>query len=67
MCDCLEREEDRDYFLGIECIRGDENAPHNSPDCLDLPGKNPIILNIVKGARYCGKRSGVAFKDAVRP
>ena len=66
MCDCLERQEDRDYFLYIKCIRG-EDAPHNSPDCFDIPGKQAVIQNVVKGARYCGKRGGVAFKDAIRP
>ena len=66
MCDCLEREEDRNYFLYIECQRGDD-APHNSEDCLDLRGRNAIVQNVLNGARYCGKRGGVAFKDAVKP
>ena len=30
-------------------------------------GYNPSVLNVVKGARYCGKRGGVAFKDITRP
>ena len=66
MCDCLEREGDRIYSLHRWCIRGDD-APENSEDCLDIGGRNPIVLNVLKGARYCGKRGGVAFKDAIRP
>ena len=91
MCDCLEREGDRRYFLGIWCEREsgktdgehrkvswdwikedpnsshDNEGPHASEDCFDIPSKNPIVQNIIKGARYCGKRGGVAFKDAIRP
>ena len=66
MCDCLEREEDRIYNLHRECIRGDD-APENSEDCLDVRGRNPIVQNVLNGARYCGKRGGVALKDAIRP
>ena len=73
MCDCLERAEGpgREYHLHRECERGgggkNNENPENSEDCLDLGGRNPIIQNILKGVRYCGKRGGVAFKDAVRP
>ena len=86
MCDCLEREGDRDYFLGIWCeresgktdgehhsdnpLRADKDrgsGPHDSEDCFDVPSKNPIVQNVIKGARYCGKRGGVSFKDAIRP
>ena len=66
MCDCLEREDGREYNLHRMCIRGDD-APENSEDCLDLRGRNAIVQNVLNGARYCGKRGGVAFKDAVRP
>ena len=70
MCDCLEREEGpgREYHLHRECDKNsDKNNPEASEDCLDLKGRNPIVQNILKGARYCAKRGGVAFKDAIRP
>ena len=68
MCDCLERatKGGREYYLGRWCIRT-EDSIENTEDCLDVRGRNPIVQNIVKGARYCGKRGGVAFKDAIRP
>ena len=69
MCDCLEREEGegREYYLHRECKREGKDSPEKSEDCLDLRGRNPIVQNVLKGARYCGKRGGVAFKDAIRP
>ena len=42
-----------------------EKATSNEDtDCYDMGGKNPIVQNVVSGAYYCGKRGGVAFKDA---
>ena len=78
MCDCLQQEKDRRYLLGDKCdsfqdtdfvdwILGDSSTKGEDPDCYDVGGKNPIVQNVISRARYCGKRGGVAFKDAERP
>ena len=66
MCDCLERESDRIYKLDRECSTG-EYGSDNSSDCVFESGRNPIVQNIVKGARYCGRRGGKSFAEAIRP
>jgi len=65
MCDCLESEGHRAYYLNMRCSRGE--GPHDSSDCKSVEARNPIIQNIVKGARYCGRRGGKSFAEAIRP
>ena len=36
-------------------------------DAYSVYGINPSIQNVVKGARYCGKRGGEAFSKVTRP
>ena len=69
-CDCLQREEDRSYFLSIYCERGDgdkNEGEHESEDCHERHGLAPIIQNRFGGFRYCGRRSTQSFRDMVRP
>ena len=42
LCDCLEREDDRNYSLDMECDRS-KNGEHKSDDCIDVAGLAPII------------------------
>ena len=36
-------------------------------DCYEVAAHNPIVQNIVKGARYCGKKGGMSFVETIRP
>ena len=65
-CDCLEREGDRLVDMDMVCQRGDD-APHNSPDCLDATADAPLVLNRFDGVRYCGKRGIESIKTMQRP
>ena len=65
-CDCLEREGDRLVDIDMVCQRGDD-APHNSPDCLDATADAPMVLNRFNGVRYCGKRGIESIKTMQRP
>lgn len=71
-CDGFEHvfESDKGYTLGENCKKcnpKEESKYKGHVDTYCVWGYNPSILNVVKGARYCGKRGGVALKDAVRP
>ena len=66
MCDCLRREGDRNVYKDQLCKRG-KDGEHNSDDCLDIPGRAPIVQNIVKGIRLCGKLAERSLSEAVRP
>lgn len=66
MCNCLQREEDRDYFMDMHCRRG-KNGEHNSEDCHDVGGLAPIVMNRFESVRYCAKRGSESLFDMVRP
>ena len=66
MCDCLRRAGDREVYLNQLCTRG-KNGEHNSDDCLDIPGRAPIVQNIVNGIRLCGKLAERSLSETVRP
>ena len=47
MCDCLERESDREYYLDIICIKDGHyeasKGEHASEDCFDVESHAPIV------------------------
>ena len=78
MAACSEIENDRvslnpEIALGMKCDQkgeGDSDRRRRFTqwnDIYSIWGLSPTVQNVVKGARYCGKRGGVAFKDAIRP
>ena len=76
MCDCLEREGDRNFYVDLQCERdskdgnsggGDKEGAHASEDCKDVHGRAPIVQNIVNGVRFCGKLAKRSLSEAVRP
>ena len=65
MCNCIETGNASWSRIHGDCSTSGE---HGFPaECFKQGGRSPIVQNILNGARYCGKRGGTAFKDAVRP
>ena len=62
MCDCLEREGDRLVEFDKMCDKTGEDGNVNEEDCLDVPALSPMVLNVVNGVRYCGKRGGSSLR-----
>ena len=60
-CDCLQREEGRDYFLNQMCGENDDVG------CYDKAALAPVVMNRILGVRYCGKRGSESLADMQRP
>ena len=43
MCDCLERDGDREYYFDIICQKSGKGARHKSPDCINVQARAPIV------------------------
>ena len=71
LCDYLENEHDRSYELGKPCDKAgdvdDSKYQKQGDDAYSVWGINPSIQNVVKGARYCGKRGGETLTNMTRP
>lgn len=65
-CDCLQRSDDRAYFLNRMCDKS-KNGDSKSEDCYDRAGLAPIVMNRILGVRYCGKRGSESLTDMQRP
>ena len=75
LCDCLAPEEKNSleqafekkvsYDLHQVCSRG-KNAVH-SENCFEVSAIPPVVMNVVNGLRYCGKRGGYSLNKMIRP
>ena len=72
LCDGLETEDKnyKEYKLGKTCDKSNprEDSKYDGHmESYSVWGINPSIMNVVKGARYCGKRGYEPFSKAIRP
>ena len=65
-CECLQRDDNRDYYLNTKCKKG-KNEPHKSIFCNNVGGLAPIVQNRIQGVRYCGRRGSTSLEESVRP
>ena len=62
MCDCLENDNLREFYLDVVCkgsgTKGNGGSvPQASDGCFDVQGHHPIVQNSINGIKVCGKRA----------